>query len=260
MEKLPRISIITPSYNQGQYIEQTIQSILSQDYPDLEYLVVDGGSSDNTIDILKRYEDQLSWTSGKDRGQTHAINMGFQQTSGDVISFINSDDCLETGALHKVGKFFLNHPHAYWVTGKCRIVDRNDHEIRKIITVYKNFWLEFHDCQILKVINFISQPATFWRRQVNIEIGDLDEKLVYTMDYDYWLRISKRYELNFLNSYLARFRIHPQSKSGLSFSGLFDAEYLTAKEHVSSQFYLFLHKIHSSLAKLVYMSLLRNLN
>ena len=114
---LPRISVVTPSYNQGNFVEETIQSVLDQGYPNLEYIVMDGGSTDGTLDILRKYEKRLVWKSERDRGQSDALNKGFRMASGDIFSFINSDDVYEPGALHKVGRFFVDHPQASWLTG-----------------------------------------------------------------------------------------------------------------------------------------------
>src|SRR5579862_9846502 len=125
MKSLPRITIITPSYNQADYIEQTIVSVLKQEYPNLEYIVMDGGSNDGTLDILKSYSDRLTWFSEKDHGQTHAINKGMRMASGVIVGFLNSDDILLPGALQHIGSFFVDHPEPKFVTGKCRVIDKN---------------------------------------------------------------------------------------------------------------------------------------
>ncbi len=256
MHTLPRISIITPSYNQGQFIEQTIQSVLSQDYPDLEYIVMDGGSTDETLSILRKYEGKLLWISEKDRGQSHAINKGLRMASGEVIAFLNSDDLYEPGALLAVGEFFARHPQAFWVTGKCRIINQQGREIRRWITRYKNFWLRLGIYPVLYVLNYISQPATFWRREVVEEIGYLDEDLHYAMEYDYWLRIGQRFRLWFIPKYLARFRIHPSSKAGSSARAQFDSELLIARRYVRPPFLLALHRLHTAAVVAVYQQLL----
>src|SRR5665648_525607 len=166
MTKLPQITVITPSYNQGDFIDQTIQSVLSQNYPDLQYLVMDGGSTDQTVDILKQYDQQFFWVSERDRGQSDALNKGLRMATGEVVCFLNSDDLYEPGALFQVGKFFADHPEAAWLTGKCRVVDPMGVEIRRPITAYKNFWLRSKSYRALLVLDYISQPATFWRREV----------------------------------------------------------------------------------------------
>ena len=120
MPELPRITIITPSFNQGDYIEQTLQSVLAQQYPNLEYLVIDGGSRDKTLDVLYRYAGRVQFLSEPDRGQSHAINKGLDLASGEIVAYLNSDDLLEPGCLMKVGRFFLDRPQAFWLSGRCR--------------------------------------------------------------------------------------------------------------------------------------------
>jgi glycosyltransferase involved in cell wall biosynthesis len=247
MKRLPRISIITPSYNQAAFIEQTIQSVLNQDYPDLEYIVMDGGSTDGTLEILKKYSGQLTWTSEPDRGQSHAINKGFSMATGEVLAFLNSDDLYEPGALIKVGQFFAKNPEAAWLTGRCHIIDKDGKEIRKAITSYKNFWLRMGGYRTLQILNFISQPATFWRRKVIEAIGFFDESLIYAMDYDFSLRVGKRYHWKALHTYLASFRVHSSSKAGSSVSAQFDADLLIIRRHTSSKLIVNLHTSHNSL-------------
>lgn len=248
-----KISLVTPSFNQGHYLDQTIKSVLGQNYPQLEYLVMDGGSTDGTLNLLKNYSKQINWISQKDKGQSDALNQGFRKTSGEIVGFINSDDYLLPGALDKVADFFLANPQAYWVTGKCKTVDRKDREVRQVITAYKNCLLKFFRLkQTLKIINFISQPATFWRREVFETVGFLDPSLNYSMDYDFWLRIWQKYPLNFIDDYLACYRVHPSAKAVLSPETQFDIEYQLAKKYTGSRLILTLHKWHASLAVFIY--------
>src|SRR5512136_340290 len=199
----PRITVVTPSFNQASFIEQTIHSVLTQGYPNLEYIVMDGGSTDGTVDILRKYEKHLIWTSGKDGGQSDALNKGFRRASGEILAYINSDDVYAPGALLKAGGFFASHPQACWLTGRCRNIDAEGREIRKLIKVYKSFWMLFRSYKVLLAIDYISQPATFWRREVIQQVGPFDEKLHLTMDYDYSLRVGSRYRLWVINDTLA---------------------------------------------------------
>ncbi len=250
--KLPHISIITPSFNQGRYIRQTLESVLSQGYPDLEYRVVDGGSTDETLSILEDHATRLRWTSEPDRGQAHAINKGLRTVSGEVLAFLNSDDLYEPGALLAVGEFFARHPEAGWVSGRCRTIDQDGREVRRGITAYKNLRLRARSYAVLCVLNYISQPATFWRREALEVVGLLDEALHYTMDYDYWLRLGRRFPLWFLDAPLARFRIHAGSKSGSTAGAQFDEELAVAKRHTRAATLLQLHELHKALAESVY--------
>ena len=252
MVGLPRITLITPSYNQGAYIEETILSVIDQGYPDLEYLVIDGGSTDQTPDILQRYHKHLDWVSEGDRGQSHAINKGMQRATGDIVAYLNSDDLFVHEALLKVGRFFQDHPQAYWLTGKCRTIDPSANEIRRSSTIYKNFWLNTRSYTALSVLNYISQPATFWRREAIEQVCYFDERWYYAMDYDYWLRLGKHYRLWFLNEYLAGFRVHPASKGRSSTQAQFAEELQVARQYITSRTVLALHDIHSSLSVAIY--------
>lgn len=210
-----KISVVTPSFNQGKYIEQTIQTVLNQkgDF-DLEYLIVDGGSKDNTLDILKKYNGRIDWVSEKDRGQSHAINKGFSKAKGEIIGWLNSDDLYEEGALQKIVSVFSNNKDCQWIVGTCRIIDENGKEIRKAVTGYKNKWLGRYSYDRLLVENCISQPAVWFRKSFLKEVGLLDEKLHYTMDYDLWLRMGIKAHPVIINDYLASFRFYSGSKTG----------------------------------------------
>ena len=256
MKSIPKISIITPSLNQVSFIEETILSVLSQKYPNLEYLVIDGGSTDGTLDTLKKYSDRLTWISEKDSGQSSAINKGLRMATGDVVAFLNSDDLYEQGTLAMVGDYFARHENAFWLTGYCLNIDQNGHEIRSFIRDYKNFWLRWNHYQVLKVLNFISQPSTFWRRSTMSEVGFLDESLHYTMDYDYWLRLGRKFPLHVIRKNLSRFRLHEQSKSGTTYHDQFDEELRVAKKYFRG-LPIFLHFIHQYLSSKVYQIMQR---
>jgi len=243
----PKISLVTPSLNQGQFIEETIQSVLSQNYPNLEYIVMDGGSTDNTLAVLKHYSNQLKWVSEKDTGQTNAINKGLRMASGEILAYLNADDLLLPGTLTKVATLFTEHPKAMWVTGQCR-------EIRKLITAYKNLWLRLSHPAILLITDYISQPATFWRASVMPEMGCFDESLHYVMDYEYWLRLYAKYPPLFTREYLAAFKIHLQSKTtSTGHKNVFiDEERVIIRRHTNSQSLILLHNLHRLLMTSTY--------
>lgn len=257
MSRLPRLTIITPSYNHGQYIERTIRSVIDQGYPDLEYIVVDGGSSDDTLETLLRYDQWLRWRSERDRGQADALNKGLRMASGDVIAFLNSHDTYEPGALLEVGRLFTTHPDVSWLSGRCRTIDWNDKEIRRPITHYKNAWLRLGSYRVLSVLNFLSQPATFWRRSVIETIGPFDEGLRYAMDYDYHLRVWGRFQPLVVNQYLANLRVHPESKAS-SANARFDTDLEIVRRHTSSRVLLSMHAAHNAAAVATYRLLMRS--
>jgi glycosyltransferase involved in cell wall biosynthesis len=211
----PSISIITPSLNGGAYLRQTLDSILSQkgDF-DLQWLIIDGGSTDETIPLLKSTTDpRLQWISQSDTGQTSAINKGLAIAKGDIVAWLNTDDLYSPGALATVAKTFEQNPGAQWLVGRCNIIDTTGNLARQNVTRYKNRRLDSFTFKSLLRMNFISQPAVFWRKSFASPIGQLDESLYWTMDYDLWLRMAQTSSPLVINQTLASFRVHDSSKS-----------------------------------------------
>jgi len=240
-----RVSVITPSFNQARFIERTIRSVLQQDHPDLEYIVLDGGSTDGTIEILDAYSDRITWVSEKDQGQSHAINKGLAIATGEIVAYLNSDDTYEPGALSRVAGFFHRNPESKWAYGKCRIIDEQDHEIRKAITLYKNLLSRSYSYRKLLSENFICQPATFWKRELLPEIGFLNEAESLCMDYEFWLRIGQKYPAGVIDGYLACFRYYPDSKSWRGIEKQFQDELRLARRYGEGHgFALFIHRIN----------------
>jgi glycosyltransferase involved in cell wall biosynthesis len=202
----PLVSIVTPSYNQGRYIEETIQSVLSQDYPNLEYIVVDGGSSDNTVEILKKYEGRLAWISEKDQGQADAINKGFRMAKGEIKAWLNSDDTYLPGAVHTSVRYLEAHPEVGMLYGEGYHIDEDGELIER-------YYTEPFDYQRLSEVCFICQPTVFLRAEVINTVGPLDIALNYCMDYEYWMRIAKRFRIGYLGSYVANSRLHLDTKT-----------------------------------------------
>jgi glycosyltransferase involved in cell wall biosynthesis len=209
-----KISIITPSFGQAGFIERTIESVRSQhgDF-EVEHLVVDGGSTDGTVEILRRHEGHLRWLSEPDRGQSDAINKGFRMATGDVLAWLNSDDTYAPGALAAVSAA-LREPGPRWCFGECRIVDAHDREIRRAISGYKSWVSRRYSIRRLVGRDFIPQPATFFRRELLDTVGPIDEALHYAMDYDLWLRFARVSAPVFIPQPLASFRWHAGAKTG----------------------------------------------
>ena len=186
---LPSISITTPSYNQSQFIAETIQSVVSQGYPELEYQIIDGGSTDDSMDIIKSYADKLAYyTSQGDNGQSDAVNRGWIRSSGEIISWLNSDDYLLPGSLEIIGKEFQSDQNMVALIGTCLIADIDGR-------IVGNKYARKLDLPrlILTSGGVPGQPAVFLRRSVMEEIGYLDTRLHYTMDWEYWIRLAMRY-------------------------------------------------------------------
>ena len=203
--ELPSISIVTPCLNAAGTIEETVESVRGQGYPRLEHLVVDGGSSDGTVELLDRLG--VRYVSEPDEGRVDAANKGVGLTSGDVVGWLNADDTYEPGALMEVGKALAGDPQAAWLTGYCRIVDGHGREIRKAVTAYKNLLLRHWSYPLYLTQNFVSDPATFVRRAALEEAGPLDPRYRISHDYDLWLRVGRRHRPIVLRRMLSNFRM-----------------------------------------------------
>jgi glycosyltransferase involved in cell wall biosynthesis/GT2 family glycosyltransferase len=208
MQKIPLVTVITPSFNQGKYIEETILSVLNQEYPNIEYIVMDGGSTDGTVDILKKFSNRITWFSEKDKGQTDAINKGFRLAKGDILAYLNSDDTYLPGAIDRAVRYLtIENPDAKFVYGEGYHISAEGKIIERYPTESFNYRRLAETC-------FICQPTTFWKREVIEKIGFFDENLHYAMDYDYWIRIAKQYgTLWSISEYLANSRFYMETKT-----------------------------------------------
>jgi glycosyltransferase involved in cell wall biosynthesis len=205
----PRVSIVTPSYNQKRYIEETIRSVLLQGYPDLEYIVMDGGSRDGTKAIIRKYEKWLTrWVSEPDRGQSDAINKGWSLATGDIVAYLNSDDTYMPAAVRTAAVFLSQNPHAAVVHGRCNIIDQHSRLKQRYKT--GDFKLEKALCGSP---NPIAQPSAFVRRAVIDDVGPLDIDMDMAMDLDLWVRVGLKYSIAHIPEVLASARFHPETKT-----------------------------------------------
>lgn len=211
----PKITVVTPSFNQAGFIEQTLQSVLNQHYPNLEYYVVDGGSTDGTVEILRRYSERLTgWVSESDDGQSSAINKGFARSQGDVMTWLNSDDQLAEDALWIAGEIFATQPKVAWLTGKLanmsadgRMTTVCDHDLSASFLIRRGW----HHA---KMFGFLQQEGTFWRRELWDEAGGyVDTQRHYSLDFELWKRFSQHAELVTVPTVLGKFRLQPGQKS-----------------------------------------------
>ena len=203
-----KISLVTCSYQQGKFLDATMRSVLDQQYRDLEYIVVDGGSRDESVEVIRRHEPHLAyWVSEKDRGQTHALRKGFDRATGDILGWLCSDDLLLPDALNRVAAYFEAHPEVDMVYGNALWIDAAGQYIRpkKEMPWHKFVFLYDH--------NYLAQPATFWRRSLYDKVGGLDESWNLGMDSDLWLRFAQHTQPRYLDTYLACMRDYPEQKT-----------------------------------------------
>ena len=232
-EPLPVVSIVTPSYNQGRFIGRTIDSVLAQSYPCIEYRVIDGGSTDTTVEILRSYGERLLWVSEPDQGQADAINKGLAQAKGEILAYLNSDDTLAPGAIARVMHFFQEHPECDLLYGDADYIDEDDKVTGRYKTAEYSLDRLAADC-------IICQPAAFWRRRIAERIGPFDARLHYVLDYDYWLRIAKAGgNIQFLPIKLAHSRLYAETKTLSGRAKIFNETFKICRRHLG-----YVHRQH----------------
>ncbi|MFM8270851.1 MAG: glycosyltransferase family 2 protein [Gemmata sp.] len=224
----PTISIATPSYNQGAFLEHTIRSVLGQEYPRLQYVVQDGGSTDDSVAVMERYRDKLfRFESRKDKGQSQAINLGLAGTTGEIMAYLNSDDLLLPGALHTVAHYFETHPDVDVVYGHRVVIDSGGRELGRWV-------LPRHDDAMLKWADYVPQETMFWRRRLWDKVGGIDESFRFAMDWDLLLRFQAAgAKMVRLPRFLGAFRVHTSSKtvSAVTSTGYEEMQRLRRRVH-----------------------------
>lgn len=209
---LPLVSIITPSFNQAKWLEQTIQSVLGQTYPNIEYIVIDGGSTDGSLEIIKKYADKLTyWQSEKDNGQAHALNIGFNKAKGDLIAYLNADDLYEPNAVEGIIKAYeVNQEYAIYY-GKCKTIDENGN----LLSEGAGDSISYSDLLKIGMLPYMFQPACFFNKAYLTRDAFVNEKYLYAFDYELILSFAANKSTCFLNRDVASYRIHENSQSSL---------------------------------------------
>lgn len=210
MPDFPRITVITPSYNQAAYLDRTIRSVLDQNYPNLEYIIIDGGSTDGSVDIIRRYVDQLAyWVSEPDGGQCDAINRGLLRATGEWVAWQNSDDIYYPSAFHDLADAAIKNPQATLIIADLMLIDEYDRPLRVNRYVKPNFKALLAEGMLL------ANQAAFWRRDIQAGIGLLDEGLQCSFDYDWFLRLAEHGEGVHVNRIWGALRLHGETKTSL---------------------------------------------
>ena len=232
MSDLPRITVITPSFNQARFVERTICSVLDQDYPNLEYFVIDGGSTDGSVDIIRQYENDLTgWTNEPDRGQTDAINKGIARATGQIIAFLNSDDVYMPMALHTVARALAEAPGPAWLIGGCAQIDTDDSPIGN----FEHRPPESLASYLMRADGMLPQPSSFWAAELFARHGGFDEQMHYAFDYEFNCRLlAAGHVPTLIGDELAAFRFHDSSK-GAQHAVRFGLERIVVARHYAAQ-------------------------
>lgn len=248
----PLISIVIPSYNKAKYIQKTLDSIVSQNYQNFEVIIQDGGSTDGTLEVIKKYAakypSSIRYVSKKDSGQLDAINTGLKKAEGDIVTFINADDIYEEGAFESVVGHYIENPDALWFVGKCKIVNEKDDEIAKFWTICKNILLKLNSYFLLLLTsNYMSQPSVFMTKKAYQKYGPFSGNKKFVYEYDMWLTIGKVAMPSVINKYLSKFRISEDNISSVVYNDLFEMDLKVVKKHSQNKIFVYAHKFNNYL-------------
>jgi len=249
LRNLPKISVVIPSYNAEKYIRQTLESIFKQNYSNLEVIIQDGGSRDETVAIIKKfaqkYPKKIKWVSQKDKGQLDAIKKGLKKATGEILTYINADDIYQKEALLKVGEYFAEHTDTLWLAGKGDIINEQGKSRNSGVTSYKNLLLKINCYWFLLIVNYLVQPSVFLSKKAYQKFGPFQGEGRIIMEYGLWLKLGKVKMPVVLDEHLSSFRLTSSNFSSTQYKKLLKADFGIAQEHTHNPIVLWLHKLHN---------------
>jgi glycosyltransferase involved in cell wall biosynthesis len=224
--QLPTVSIVTPSFNHAAFLEATIRSVLDQNYTGLQYVVMDGGSTDGSVEILRKYADRLQWTSEKDAGQADAIRRGFERASGEVIAWLNSDDCYKPGCIEAAASYLADHPEVALVYGDAEFIRPDGSTLCPCANTEP-----FSRHRLRHYSDYIVQPSAFFRRSAYEAVGGIDASLHWAMDYDLWLKLAEKYDFAYVPQCWSQYRWLGDNKSAAGSWGRIEEVRRVTRKH-----------------------------
>lgn len=258
--KLPKISIVIPSLNKIDYVEETLKSIISQKYPNLEVIIQDGRSTDGTLELINKFVNKYPkifvLESKKDNGQVDAINKGLKKATGDILTFINADDYYKKDALISVGNYFAKKPKTLWLAGYGEVVDAKGNIKWNSSTSYKNYLLSKNKYYLLLMVNYLMQPSVFLSKEAYKKYGPFTGTKKFVMEYDLWLKIARDSMPKILHKTLSVFRLSGKNISSLAFKNTLREDFKIAKNYSNDPIVLTLHELHN-IARVIMFSLIK---
>ncbi len=259
MSPIAKISIVIPSLNKVEYIEETLKSIISQKYTNYEVIVQDGGSTDGTLIIIKKYAKKypkiIRWESKRDNGQTEAVNKGFEKANGDILTYLNADDIYTENALETVADTFAENPNILWAVGEGGIINEKGKKIIKLVTIYKNFLLKVNSYSLLLIVNYLTQSSVFLSRAAYNKFGPFRGKREFITEYDLWLNIGKYKMPIAIDRTLSFFRLSLSNTSMRLSKKLLDEDKKIVKKYTNNKLVIGIHSLNN-LARLIISKLI----
>lgn len=244
---LPKISVVIPSFNKAKYIGITLKSIFSQGYKNLEVIVQDGGSTDGSVDTIKKYakEYPIIWETKKDNGQLDAVNKGFQKATGDIFTFINADDYYEKEIFYDISTAYLSNSDKLWFAGRGIVVNERGKEIARLVTIYKNYLLSMSNYNLLLANNYLMQPSVFFTKEAYKKYGPFTGTNDFITEYDFWLKLGKISMPGIINKTISKFRIEPTTKTKRMFNSLLKEDRKIVIKYTNNLLILIFHDLNN---------------